>query len=341
MVSQTIATAALLSTGFISLAPNLLLLVFSVEKAKPSSLKVFLNLGQALASGALLGDVFLHALPHHGGKGDETGIWILTGFALFLITDILTRTINRGEHDHKHSDSVGKDHVAPSSHKETSAVALSMIADALHNFTDGLAIGASFTSESSSDIMKQSISSLLTSRGGLATISIMLHEIPHEIGDFCTLLQAGFSKRQAILAQFVTAVAAFAGTLVALFISDMFSGDQLSLITAGGFVYLASVTILPEVLGETKSLSYGLAQLAAFLSGIAFMRLVAFLEEHDGHHHSHGHHDHLDYAFDSGHHHNHHQHRHNHQHGDNSFHEDSHHHGNGGYHNGEIEHTEL
>ena len=59
---------------------------------------------------------------------------------------------------------------------------LNLAADCTHNFTDGLAIGASF----------------LVSRnvGMITTLTIFLHEIPHEIGDFAILIQAGASKRK-------------------------------------------------------------------------------------------------------------------------------------------------
>ena len=59
---------------------------------------------------------------------------------------------------------------------------LNLAADCTHNFTDGLAIGASF----------------LVSRqlGIITTITILLHEVPHEIGDFAILVQSGCSKQK-------------------------------------------------------------------------------------------------------------------------------------------------
>lgn len=59
---------------------------------------------------------------------------------------------------------------------------LNLAADCTHNFTDGLAIGASF----------------LVSRnvGMITTLTIFLHEIPHEIGDFAILIQSGCTKRK-------------------------------------------------------------------------------------------------------------------------------------------------
>lgn len=56
---------------------------------------------------------------------------------------------------------------------------LNLVADSLHNFTDGIAIGASFAS----------------GRGlAYATfLSVIIHEIPHELGDFTILLQSGMT----------------------------------------------------------------------------------------------------------------------------------------------------
>jgi zinc transporter 7 len=144
---------------------------------------------------------------------------------------------------------------------------------------------------------------LLASRGGLASLSILFHEVPHELGDFCSLLRAGYSKRQAIAAQFATAIAALIGTAVALFVTgggigggNSSSGDALLFLTAGGFLYLAATTLLPEILDDSRSTGwFRLGQLAAFIGGIGFLYVVSLLEEHDdGHHHHYddGHHSH-------------------------------------------------
>jgi hypothetical protein len=126
------------------------------------------------------------------------------------------------------------------------------------------------------------------------------------LGDFCTLVRAGYSTRQAIMAQLLTAIAAFAGTATAIAVStESWMDDRLILITAGGFVYLAATTILPEVLNggghepnETKpnGMVMRFAKLAALCTGMLFLSMVDWLSG-DGHHHRHadGHsHDHLD-----------------------------------------------
>lgn len=62
------------------------------------------------------------------------------------------------------------------------AAYLNLAADFTHNFTDGLAIGASYIAGNTA--------------GFISTVTILLHEVPHEIGDFAILVQSGYSKRK-------------------------------------------------------------------------------------------------------------------------------------------------
>lgn len=152
----------------------------------------------------------------------------------------------------------------------------------------------------------------------------------HELGDFAILVKNGLSKNQAILCQFGTAVAAMIGTIVGLFLQS-FAGDSIIFMTAGGFIYLAAVSILPEILEDSSSsLKFRMLQLLCFGIGIAFLHSTTILEEMSGHH-SHGHHDHH-----TGHedHHEAAHHHHEEQHHDHHDHHDHHHHGHGE--NGEL-----
>ena len=300
MVSSNALAAALISTGIISLAPNLLLFAFpGVANAADSPL---LSLGQALAAGSLLGDVFLHTLSHATEK-DDAGFWVLVGFTIFLMMDMLIRSMQGGGHQHQHHHTVGTEKPTPlakSNQPKTTSlfshtVVLNLTADALHNFTDGLAIGASFAVVSQS--AGATIQSLFASRGGIATLSILFHEIPHELGDYCVLVKGGFSKNQAIQAQFGTAVAAMIGTVVGVYAVESWGGIEY--ITAGGFLYLAAVNLLPEVL-EHSSAKMRFGQVMAFLVGIAFLYAVHLLEGHDDHDgHAHSHHVH-EFTHDEG-----------------------------------------
>ena len=77
-----------------------------------------------------------------------------------------------------------------------------MIANAVDNFTHGLAIGSSY---------------LISTRVGiLTTLAILCHEIPHEVGDFALLLRSGFSKMRAARLQIITASGSLIGAIFAL-----------------------------------------------------------------------------------------------------------------------------
>ena len=310
------AIAALLATSVISFAPSIILVLFPDFGA--SSLP--LSLGKCLAAGGLLGDVFLHVLPHAAsdeeGSMEKVGQLILVGFCVFMIFDMLVRTMN-GESGHNHHGLNAKPEQSVKVSKSwwhlfsSSTVLLNLVADSLHNFTDGLAIGASFGS--SRHAADASLLSLVKSSGGIASTSVLVHEIPHELGDFSVLMSEGFSKWQAITLQAVTAIAAFMGTIAGLIATQVDgSGDKLMPFTAGGFIYLAAVSILPEILEENGCYKRRICQMIAFLSGIAFLHAVSVLEHAEGCG-AHGHHHGYDHDHQHEHHHDHHLENHHHE----------------------------
>lgn len=57
--------------------------------------------------------------------------------------------------------------------------------------------------------------------GATTTVAVFFHEIPHEVGDFALLIQSGFTKRQAMASQFVTAIGALLGTLIGIAVQEL------------------------------------------------------------------------------------------------------------------------
>ena len=188
------ALAAFVATGMISLAPNILLFLMPGYSHGSGDTSIWLALGQSIGAGGLLADVFLHTLPE-SSNNETSGIYVLVGFTIFFAVDLLVRSINENpDHYARVSNTNSKEGTL---HTTRSIVLLNLVADALHNFTDGLAIGASYsmidTSSSilsSAPISPASVWSTLKShsRGGFATLSICFHEIPHELSKCPSLM---------------------------------------------------------------------------------------------------------------------------------------------------------
>ena len=143
---------------------------------------------------------------------------------------------------------------------------LNLAADFTHNFTDGLAIGASYLAGRSIGIV--------------TTITILLHEVPHEIGDFAILIQSGFPKRKAMFLQLLTAVGAIAGTVCGLLAEGVGTDAATAWIlpfTAGGFIYIATVSVIPEILEDT-AVWQSVKEVLAMFVGIGMMVLITYIE---------------------------------------------------------------
>jgi solute carrier family 39 (zinc transporter), member 7 len=253
--------------------------------ARIDTLKVLLG----FAVGGLLGDVFLHLIPHalvphshdgeHGGHdhshshgsaehdhsaATRIGLMILTGMLLFFLMEKVARMRAGGESGHAHSHSHSDAHEQNMS-KVTGI--LNIIADSAHNFTDGMAIAAAF----------------LAGRGlGYSTtVAVFFHEIPHEIGDYAILIKSGYTKTQAMCVQLLTAVAALSGTFLTLWAGEMVdnAGSIILPFAAGGFIYIALVNIIPELLSTDDSVKQLTLETVAMIIGVSSMVAIGWLEE--------------------------------------------------------------
>lgn len=144
---------------------------------------------------------------------------------------------------------------------------LNLIANGFDNFTHGLAIGASF---------------LVGPKVGLlTTFVIFIHEIPHEICDYAILVNSGFSRWDAVKAQSSVSLFGILGTAISLSVKSVQTLNAKTVwilpFSAGGFLYIALVNLLPEILErDTNSLS-SFKQIAGVILGVAFMAAVAVI----------------------------------------------------------------
>ncbi|MAG16255.1 ZIP family metal transporter [Candidatus Woesearchaeota archaeon] len=221
---------------------------------KTENMKKILLYLVSFSAGALLGDVFIHLLPEiveDKGFGINISLYVLLGIIVFFI---LEKIIDW----HHHHDLNSKTHLHP-------FAITNLFGDAFHNFIDGLIIAVSY---------------LVSIPVGIATtLAVVLHEIPQEIGDFGVLLHGGFTKARALFFNFITALMAIVGAIIALVISSYTANITTVLIpfAAGGFIYVAGSDLIPELHKEV-AVKKSVLQLAAFILGILLMMTLLLLE---------------------------------------------------------------
>ncbi|KAI2657719.1 Metal cation symporter ZIP8 [Labeo rohita] len=107
------------------------------------------------------------------------------------------------------------------------------VSDAVHNFIDGLAIGASFTL------------SLLT--GFSTSIAIFCEEFPHELGDFVILLNSGMNVGQAACFNMLSAMCCYLGLALGILLGSSFAPNAIFAIAGGMFLYISLADMFPEM----------------------------------------------------------------------------------------------
>jgi len=196
----------------------------------------------SFAAGSLLAAAFLDLLPEAAAHGSNAFVFALLGVVSFFI---LERFLYWHHHHAKH-EKKGKVH---------SLAYLVLVGDGLHNFIDGTIIAASFIAD--------------VRVGIAATIAIVLHEIPQELGDAGILIYSGMTRLKAAFFNLLSALTAVIGALLAYVFASRIEGLTGFLLgfAAGGFIYIAAGDLLPELRKEVD-VRKSAVQLPLFLLGI-------------------------------------------------------------------------
>ncbi|XP_067929287.1 zinc transporter foi-like isoform X2 [Watersipora subatra] len=172
-----------------------------------------------------------------------------------------SKSVDSGSTEEGH----GHSHSVPNSW--SSVAYMVVMGDGLHNFTDGLAIGAAFASSFS---------------GGMSTsLAVLCHELPHELGDFAMLLKTGMSMKQAYMCNLMSASLQCLGVIIGVLIGNVTSATQWLFAFAGGiFLYVGLVDMLPEItkIDNKRPWKQLLLQNFGLMCGFVFMLLIATFE---------------------------------------------------------------
>ena len=203
----------------------------------------------ALAAGSLLGGALFHMLPESVGTlGNELVVygWVALGIVTFLVLEQFL-------HWHHCHRPVG-------AHRP--AGYLILVADGLHNFVGGLAVGSAF---------------VLDTRLGVVTwLVAAAHEVPQELGDFGILVHSGWTRRRALSYNVASALTFLVGSVAAYVLAGAVDVTVLVPFAAGNFIYVAAADLLPQVTTQEDPRDKSV-HTTSFVVGVGVLYLVALV----------------------------------------------------------------
>jgi len=245
-VVYSLASAAIVSALSLAGVLTLMLGIQRLDRVIPLLI--------SLAVGALFGDAFVHLLPESFEQSEST-VWTSFYVILGILVFFIMERYLHWHHEH-HEQSLNPVHPV---------AYVNIVSDGMHNFLDGLIIGASY---------------LVSIPIGIATtVAVALHEIPQEQGDFGILVHAGLSPKRALFLNFLSGILAIVGVALSLLLGPAI-GDYTAVmipLTAGGFIYIAGSDLIPELHHE-RGLIRSVAQFGMMLIGIGLMFALLLLE---------------------------------------------------------------
>ena len=205
----------------------------------------------SFAAGSMIGGAMLHLMPE-AVKSLGFSVLISVLFILGMFFFFMLEKVIHWRHCHI---STSSKHPHPLAYNN-------LIGDGFHNLIDGALIAASYI--------------VSIPLGIVTTIAVIAHEVPQELGDFGVLIHAGFSHKKAMFYNFVSASIALVGAVLILIIGNGDFVIYLLPITAGGFMYIASADIIPEIHKQCDA-KISLSQVAGLISGVLVMYLLLFI----------------------------------------------------------------
>ena len=240
----------------------------------------------SLAAGALLATAFMHLLPEAfesqaGAK--ELFATLLVGLVFFFLLDKAELWHHGHEHhggghhgpeaaahaQHDHAEHV---HAAHGHHNHTHGEPKSgswavLAGDSVHAFGDGILIASAFMAD--------------LRLGVVAALAVLVHEVPHHMGDLVVLRQTSNNRRAALIkVSLAGAVTALGGVVGYALVDQLYDYLPFFLIMASSsFIYVALADLIPQ-LQKRVTARETLAQLAWLGIGIGMVTLISGLAHH-------------------------------------------------------------
>jgi zinc and cadmium transporter len=246
----------LLYIVFATLAGGLVSVLIAASLTVGLLARVVRNL-VSLSAGVLLATALLHVLPEafeSTASPHSLFATLLGGLMFFFLLE--KAELYRHTHHHE-GDGHHHDHHFDELQAGRGGWSV-LVGDSIHNFCDGIIIAAAFLTD--------------VQLGIVTSLAIVAHEIPQEVGDYIVLLNAGLSRRKALLYNALSGLAAVVGGVLGYFVVGPWEPlfPYLLVVAASSFVYIAVADLIPQ-LQQRMSLGATAAQLAWLAGGMALI----------------------------------------------------------------------
>ncbi|CAM3570185.1 ZIP family metal transporter [Polaromonas hydrogenivorans] len=239
----------------------------------------------SLAAGALLGTAFMHLLPEafeSQASAHDLFATLLVGLVFFFLLDKAELWHHGHEHhaapsdgpepghDHAHhGHSHGHNHDPAHSHDHASGGWAVLAGDSVHAFGDGILIASAFIAD--------------MRLGFVAALAVLVHEVPHHMGDLIVLRRQSANNRRIAIVKVSLAggVTALGGVVGYALVDQLYAYLPFFLIiAASSFMYVALADLIPQ-LQKRATLQETAAQIAWLAIGIGLVMLVSALAAHE------------------------------------------------------------
>jgi zinc and cadmium transporter len=251
--------AVLLVQGFAAAA---VLLLHGSER----NLRRVLPYAVSVAVGVLLATGAAHLLPEAvsalGNRGRLWLVLVVTILVLFCIERVLQSLSGvvaepvRELEAHNAHDSGSACAMEPHHHGMAAKPAALLTGAFTHSLVDGASVTTAFAID--------------RRLGWITALAIGLHEIPHRLGDFALLVHLQVAQGRAAMLAILAGGSSLLGwgLVVALGAGGGQRVAWLLPVSAGSFLYIALVDLMPELQGERRPAAVAL-QIACLLAGVA------------------------------------------------------------------------
>jgi len=230
--------------------------------------------GISFAIGALLTGAFCGLIPHAFEEVpvedmSSLSATILAGILLFFVLEKLLvwrhchshacEAHGEESHDHQHHDHGHSHSVQPAGHRPAGMFII--LGDSIHNFVDGVLIGAAFLTD--------------VQLGIVTSLAVAAHEIPQEVGDFAILLHSGYKRGEALFYNVLASLSTVVGGVLAYFsLGDLHHILPYFLtLAASSFIYIAVADLIPS-LHQKTDIKTSLQQIGFILAGVVLILVM-------------------------------------------------------------------